>query len=134
MFFYHAADQLVEAWAADDLPLGISTNITFESPPPCPLRAVDTLVLAIDGFFEWSDPTGRQYGIDRLQRFVAAHSHLPPKEFISLLHADVVEYSAGSPQPDDLTVVIVNRTVPTAGSVPDRHSELMSATANAASV
>ena len=69
----------------------------------------DTLVLATDGFFEWASATGEQYGIDRLEAFVANHAHEMPAKFIESLHADVVAHAAGQAQPDDLTVVIVKR-------------------------
>jgi serine phosphatase RsbU (regulator of sigma subunit) len=70
----------------------------------------DTLVLATDGFFEWANAAGEQYGTRRLEAFVAAHAHEPPAELVAKLHASVIAHASGSAQPDDLTVVVIKRS------------------------
>ena len=111
VFFYRAATRAVENWAADELPLGIASGLTFEDAREVQFAPGDALVLATDGFFEWSNETGEQFGIRRLEAFVAAHAHEPPTTFIEKLHSRVVAHAAGTAQPDDLTIVIVKRTV-----------------------
>jgi serine phosphatase RsbU (regulator of sigma subunit) len=110
LFFYRAASRTVENWAADDLPLGVLSGVSFDGARRIRFEPGDTLVLTTDGFFEWSNGAGEQFGIERLEAFVAAHAHEPPSEFIGALHADVVAHAAGQKQPDDLTVVIVKRS------------------------
>lgn len=109
LFFYHAASRTVENWAADDLPLGVAPGLQFDAARKIHFEPGDTLVLATDGFFEWSNNGGEQFGIERLEAFVAAHAHEPPATFIKALHAAVVAHTAGTVQPDDLTAVIVKR-------------------------
>jgi serine phosphatase RsbU (regulator of sigma subunit) len=110
LFFYRAASQTVENWAADELPLGVVSGLTFEGVRKVRFEPGDTLVLTTDGFFEWSNDGGEQFGIKRLEKFVASHAHETPATFIKSLHAEVVAHAAGTAQPDDLTVVIVKRT------------------------
>lgn len=93
------------------LPLGVAANIKFETPRQIHFEPGDTLVLATDGFFEWAKHTRQLYGIERLEGFVAIHAHMKPHDFIHDLHADVISDASGSAQPDDLTVVIVKRSV-----------------------
>lgn len=110
LFFYRAATRTVENWAADDLPLGVVPGVTFDGARKVRFEPGDALVLTTDGFFEWSNDRGEQFGIKRLEAFVAAHAQDPPSRFINALHAEVVTHAAGRAQPDDLTVVIVKRT------------------------
>lgn len=117
VFFYRAASRTVENWAADDLPLGIYSGLTFDGARKVLFEPGDTLVLTTDGFFEWSNAGGEQFGIQRLEAFVAAHAEEPPTAFIQKLHSDVLAHAAGTVQPDDLTVVIIRRSVaPASGS------------------
>lgn len=118
LFFYRAASRGVETWAADDLPLGIAAGLTFESARVVRFEPGDVLVLATDGFFEWANHEGEQYGIRRLEEFVGAHAHKEPAEFIRALHAEVVTHADGRPQPDDLTVVIIKRSVRVSAAAP----------------
>lgn len=118
LFFYRAVSRTVENWAADALPLGVVSGLAFDGARRIQFEPGDALVLTTDGFFEWSNNGGEQFGIRRLEAFVAAHADEPPSSFIKGLHAEVVAHAAGTIQPDDLTVVIVKRKalVPTAVS------------------
>src|SRR5262249_26301531 len=109
LFFYRAASQTVEKWAADDVPLGILPGVTFEGARRIEFEPGDALILSTDGFFEWANGAGEQFGIQRLEDFVARHADQSPSKFISALHAEVVAHADGQLQPDDLTVVIVKR-------------------------
>lgn len=111
LFFYRAATRTVENWSADDLPLGVAPGLSFDAGRVIHFEPGDALVLTTDGFFEWSNPSDEQYGIERLEAFVKAHGHEQTSSFISALHAEVVAHANGKAQPDDLTVLIVKRKV-----------------------
>ena len=72
----------------------------------------DSLVLTTDGFFEWANPDSEAYGTARLRDFLAAHHKMEPIEFIKALHDDVVAFSRGTEQADDLTAVMIKRCTP----------------------
>ncbi len=91
------------------LPLGIVPELPYEPTVEQPLAPGDMLVLLTDGFFEWSNPAGEQFGTRRVHDVVHAHRAAPAEQLIALLYDAVVEFAAGSPQADDLTAVIVKR-------------------------
>jgi serine phosphatase RsbU (regulator of sigma subunit) len=109
LFLYHAATGTVENWNADDLPLGIAPGLEFDSSRHIRFEPGDALILTTDGFFEWANGAGEQYGIDRLEAFIRMHGGDAPRTFIEALHAAVVAHAAGEVQPDDLTCVVVKR-------------------------
>lgn len=110
ILFFEAERGVVQNWDADMLPLGVMSGMPLERPRVIQCRPGDTLIMVTDGFFEWQDALGQQYGIPRLERFVARYSNLPPEEFIRRLHAEVIETSGGTEQADDLTALVVRRT------------------------
>lgn len=114
LLFYRAATREVETWAADDLPLGIAPDLAFDCARVVRFEPGDALILATDGFFEWSNEDGEQFGIRRLEEFVRGHAHKTPTAFIKDLHEEVVAHAGGRAQPDDLTVVLVKRSARTA--------------------
>lgn len=110
LIFYEAATNLLHIWDADDLPLAVTGDVHYPEPRDVTWQPGDMLVLVTDGFFEWQNDSGQQFGTERLGKFVVANAHRAPDEFISLLHATVVAHAAGTGQPDDLTAVVVKKT------------------------
>ncbi len=106
LLFYEAATGTVHSWDADDLPLGVVGGLTFDAAREIDFQPGDVLVLTTDGFFEWPDESGRQFGTDGLVSFVKEHHALEPHVFIEQLHTAVRAHGAGA-QPDDLTAVII---------------------------
>ncbi len=111
LLFYRASSRTIENWAADDLPLGIAPGLDFGRARTVRFEPGDALILATDGYFEWANGAGEQFGINRLEAFVAAHAHETPAVFIKGLHEQVIAHASGQVQPDDLTVVIIKRKV-----------------------
>lgn len=68
-----------------------------------------TFLLLTDGFYEAADPEGELLGDARVAEFVRARPDLPAKELIGALLAEVERFSAGAPQADDLTAVVIRR-------------------------
>lgn len=109
IIFYEAATKLLHVWDADDLPLAVMGDVHYPEPRDVSWQPGDMLVLVTDGFFEWQNDAGQQFGTERLGEFVVANAHRAPAEFISLLHATVLAHAAGTGQPDDLTAVVVKK-------------------------
>ena len=107
--FYRAADNVVENWEADELPLGIVPYDGSSVSRVIDFAPGDVLLLTTDGFFEWINDDNKQYGTDRLQAFLRQHHHLPPAQLIERRHADVLRFANGTSQMDDLTAVVVKR-------------------------
>jgi serine phosphatase RsbU (regulator of sigma subunit) len=110
LFLYLLKHDCFEKMDAQGLPLGISPS--FDSDPPLflDLEHGDMLVLATDGFFEWANAQGEQFGAERMEQRIRASKGKPPNEIISNLYRAVVEFSGGTEQQDDLTAIIIKRT------------------------
>lgn len=91
------------------LPLGI-----MEQPAVKPAQAIDLgpgdqLVLATDGIFEYEDPSGEQYGEERVVELLRADPAATASERIERLVAEIERHARGARQADDMTILIVRR-------------------------
>ena len=109
LLFLRAATGEVACWHADAPPLGIVEDLDIGAPREIDFEPGDTLLLITDGFFEWRNPAGEQYGTERLVDFLREHSELDPDAFIGALYEDVLAFAGGTTQDDDLTAVVVRR-------------------------
>jgi serine phosphatase RsbU (regulator of sigma subunit) len=109
LFLYTANDGQVQEFAAHDIPFGVAPDVGYGPPQEIDFAAGDLLVLITDGFFEWSNAEGEQFGIARLSESIRANAALPPKEIISQVYAAVREFVGDTAQDDDLTAVILKR-------------------------
>lgn len=110
IFFYDAARRTVESWDADVLPLGVIDGVDVARAREIQFRPGDIMLLTTDGFFEWMNAEGKQYGTERLAEFLRIHHHMNGENLIRALHAEVLAHADGTPQDDDLTAVVVKRT------------------------
>jgi len=112
LFMYWLREDRFDTMGGQALPLGISPQLNSDPPLNFELQPGDLLVLATDGFFEWANAQGEEFGVERLEKAVRASRHLPPREIISTIYGAVVEFSGGTKQQDDLTAVIIKCTQP----------------------
>jgi len=70
------------------------------------LAAGDTLVLYTDGVTEAADAEGREFGESHLLDTLESHAHLQVGPLLQALVAAVQQFSGGSEQQDDITLVI----------------------------
>jgi serine phosphatase RsbU (regulator of sigma subunit) len=110
LMFFTAADGRVQRFDAHGVPFGVMSGIPYGPPQTLFMEPGDLLLLVTDGFFEWANADGEQFGIDRLERTIRVAAGLAPDQIIARMHADVRSFADGAPQADDLTVVIVKRT------------------------
>jgi len=110
LFYYEAAADKVHQYNAHDIPMGLSPDIAHGPPSEFHPAPGDMLALITDGFFEWANPNGEQYGSDRLAEAIRASKGLSAAKMIEHLVADVLRFSAGAKQLDDLTAVVLKRT------------------------
>jgi sigma-B regulation protein RsbU (phosphoserine phosphatase) len=66
-------------------------------------------VLVTDGFYEWENPEGEQFGLKRLEEVIRESRDYPAEEVIARLRSAVFSFCRGTQQQDDLTAVIVRR-------------------------
>jgi len=109
LLVYRAGSGEFERHNAHGVPFGVTAAIGYGPAQEVDLEPGDMLVLITDGFFEWEDHDGEQYGLDRLEGAIRDHAERPPQEVIGAMHAGILAFTSGTPQDDDLTAVIVKR-------------------------
>ncbi|HSE24760.1 MAG TPA: SpoIIE family protein phosphatase, partial [Pyrinomonadaceae bacterium] len=62
-----------------------------------------------DGFFEWQNPEGEEFGLQRLDEVIQGSRDLSAEEIITSLRQAVARFCEGSAQMDDLTAVVLKR-------------------------
>lgn len=103
-------DGSVDSFNADTLPLGIHGTDEEVEAVTHHLDDGDVFLLVTDGFFEWANPEGEQFGIQRLRAALMKHGKEPADRLIANLLRDLETFAGGTPQPDDLTAVVIKRT------------------------
>jgi serine phosphatase RsbU (regulator of sigma subunit) len=94
---------------AHGVPFGILPSFQSDPPTQLQLRTGDLILLATDGFFEWENELGEQFGVGRMEEVVRRFRDSTPKDIIAHLYEATVRFSNGTKQQDDLTAVIIKR-------------------------
>jgi HAMP domain-containing protein len=91
---------------ADGIALGVEQNITLEE-RMIQLDRGDLLVLYTDGVTEAIDRQEKEFGEERLIALAQQYSNLPAAEIITHIRDEVIRFSDGQPQFDDITLLIL---------------------------
>jgi len=94
---------------AQGIPLGMIAGIEYGGATEGVLDQGDMLALVTDGFFEWENPAGEQFGIPRMEAVLRESRDLESEQIIARLRAAVEEFCEGTKQMDDLTAVVLKR-------------------------
>jgi phosphoserine phosphatase len=94
---------------ATTLPMGIVSFFDGTPADPIDFDTGDILILLTDGFHEWANAVGDDFGVDRCFDAVEACRDSDSKAIIQALHEAVVEFAGGTPQSDDLTAIILKK-------------------------
>jgi len=100
----------VERFDGDGLPLAVIDSESYAPSRGFLLNLGDVMVMLTDGVFEWKNTTGEQFGLQRLSELVARTSDQCANEIVQGIYRAVHEFAGGSPQEDDVTVVVIKRT------------------------
>ena len=71
------------------------------------MRPGDVLIAFTDGISEAMNPTGEEWGEDRLVALAPGLCHLQPEEIVRSLMCAAQDFAAGAPQHDDMTLVVL---------------------------
>lgn len=97
-----------ESRSATGLPLAIMSDTEFDV-ESFTFEPGSVLALLTDGFYEAADPDEKLFGEKRVVDVLKESAGLPVADQIRALWKAVDEYSAGQPQADDLTAVLIAR-------------------------
>lgn len=106
--YNRSADKFDES-SATALPLGVMDGLDFHEQVEHRLGVGDMLAVVTDGFFEAANAADEQFGTGRMCDILRACRDLPSEQIIARLRAAVDKFTAGAPQADDLTAIIVRR-------------------------
>lgn len=96
---------------ATGVPLGVMPDAPLELAEPILFDVGDIFILLTDGFSEWCNSSDEQYGCRRLEKLIAREHRRPCNELIQAIYRDVLQFCGGTPQLDDLTIVVAKRIV-----------------------
>ena len=94
-----------------ELPLGLEAATGYRM-TTLELEAGDGLIFFTDGLIEAFDPTGNQYGDDRLRSQVLRHGNSRADDICSRIRHDQQAHCDRRPLQDDLTLLVVKLTGP----------------------
>ena len=109
LFVYSSAGDAFQEFGAQAIPLGLLPELNCSDSVVLDMEVGDMVVLATDGFFEWENAEGEQFGDERMTKSIRESKHLPPEEIIKQLYAAVKAFAKGTRQVDDLTAVVIKR-------------------------
>lgn len=109
VLIFRAATGDVEEAPTHGLPLGIVPDFQFERDSSTPIHPGDVILMASDGFWEYGNTRKELFGVQRLKNSLKAAAGEPAATIIERIRADVAAFTAGVPQPDDMTAVVVKR-------------------------
>jgi serine phosphatase RsbU (regulator of sigma subunit) len=112
LWYQRAADK-IENLDAHGIPLGMMAGVPYSQGTEGSLAAGDILAMITDGFYEWENPEGEQFGIAGLEAVLRESRDLSAEEIIIKLREAVADFCRGTKQMDDLTAVIVKRKTTT---------------------
>jgi serine phosphatase RsbU (regulator of sigma subunit) len=69
----------------------------------------DKLVLYTDGLSEAMNPKKEEFGFERLENFMNLNADKDIKLFLDALHKNIEEFTQGTIQKDDLTILIIGK-------------------------
>ena len=109
LLFYRGADDSFAQVPATSLPLGIMSDAAYDEAVTHLFAPGDFAVVTTDGIFEAADPKGELFGIERVISLLRRDRAISGEKMIANLRDAVREFTAGRPQQDDLTAVVIRR-------------------------
>lgn len=104
----HITKNGVSEVCSTGVPLGMFSKSTYEV-KRVNLAPGDALLLYTDGISEATDPSGCEFGVERISRLAAERHGWAPQRLVSTFLEDVVAFSGGVPPADDQTLMAMYR-------------------------
>jgi phosphoserine phosphatase len=106
---YEAVTRACRGYRPTSFPLGAMPLVRTRPAVTVDFQPGDVLLLLSDGFYEYADARGEQFGEERVRDLVAAGHGATASELLALVQKAVDAFAAGAAQEDDMTAVVVRR-------------------------
>jgi phosphoserine phosphatase RsbU/P len=111
LLHYDAAADRINWLEASELPMGILADVPMHEPICCDMHPGDLFAVISDGFFEYQNRSGEQFGDERVGAWArTVHPQKGDDRTIESLRQSVQDFAAGAPQEDDMTLILIHRT------------------------
>lgn len=110
LLHYDAALDRIQWLEASALPMGILEDVPIAAPVSREMRPGDLFAVISDGFFEYQNRAGEPFGNERIGAWVrTVHRSGVNQSTIESLAERTLDFAAGAPQEDDMTVILIRR-------------------------
>ena len=106
---YQAAMRSCASHRPTSFPLGAMPLVRTRPAVIVDLEPGDVLLLLSDGYYEYADAGGEEFGEARVRDLVAARHGQPAAALLAELMAAVADFAGGAAQQDDMTAVVIRR-------------------------
>lgn len=108
-YLVRADGDVEELWSTSPL-LGVYSDSDY-AVETVPFGPGDLLLLFTDGLNETANPAGETFGTRRVQETIRRHRRQPARVVVEKVFAALHKFAAGRPIEDDITTIVVKRTV-----------------------
>jgi len=108
LFYDRKQDEFTEL-PVTGIPLGIMAGSDYGAATTKQFQSGDLAVITTDGFFEAANEAGEMFGITRMTELLHRDRDLPAATMIDNLRRAVSDFTAGQPQGDDLTAIVIRK-------------------------
>ncbi len=94
---------------AHGIPLGILPNYSWPPAERFTMASGDLTMFVTDGFFEWENHRGEEFGIPRMLDVLRENLDRSSEDIIRAMYRAVKQFAGSEPQSDDLTALVVRK-------------------------
>ena len=124
---YRAASGDFERFKPTSFPLGAMQIPALRGGISVTMQPGDILVLVSDGIYEQENADGEPFGEPRVTSIVAAHRDESATALLARIVDAVRGFAAGTPQADDMTIVLLKRDAPALAQTFERRIDAIGA-------
>jgi phosphoserine phosphatase len=106
---FHAATGECEWAGASTAPLGLIPGLPAGQPRTSDLAPGDVFGLITDGIFECANADSEEFGCDRVAELVRRYAREPMSDLLARIVEAADRHGGGTPQADDMTLLLVRR-------------------------
>lgn len=106
-YIFGASGEVLTTLKRTGIPLGLREDTVYHESAEIQLAPGQMLLMLTDGFEEAEGEDGEMFGVHRVLDVLKRHRNAPATEIVQALYREVREFTADSPQLDDLTAIVV---------------------------